>query len=219
MTQYRSTMTEFFNIHTHSLIHPETEILSLSPEACPIPPSAIQASVGIHPWELTEENASMLWKRLQEQITDSRIVAIGECGLDKLKGPSLELQTALFKQEALLAEERSLPLIMHCVKAYNELIHLKKEIRPNKAWFIHGFRGKEALATDSIRHGFYLSIGAHFQENTIKAIPLDRLFIETDESKESIGSIYQRIAETQGISLQKLTASINKNVREVFFKR
>ena len=219
MTQYRSTMTEFFNIHTHSLIHPETEILSLSPEACPIPPSAIQASVGIHPWELTEENASMQWKRLQEQITDSRIVAIGECGLDKLKGPSLELQTALFKQEALLAEERSLPLIIHCVKAYNELIQLKKEIRPNQPWIIHGFRGKEALATDCIRHGFYLSIGAHFQENTIKAIPLDRLFIETDESKESIGSIYQRIAETQGISLQKLTASINKNVREVFFKR
>ena len=219
MTQYRSTMTEFFNIHTHSLIHPETEILSLSPEACPIPPRAIQASVGIHPWELTEENASMLWKRLQEQITDSRIVAIGECGLDKLKGPSLELQTALFKQEALLAEERSLPLIIHCVKAYNELIQLKKEIRPNQPWIIHGFRGKEALATDCIRHGVYLSIGAHFQENTIKAIPLDRLFIETDESKESIGSIYQRIAETQGISLQKLTASINKNVREVFFKR
>ena len=212
-------MTDFFNIHTHSLTHPETEILSLSPEACPIPPHVVHASIGIHPWELTEENANTLWQNLQERTTDPRVVALGECGLDKLKGPSIELQTALFKQEAQWAEEHSLPLIIHCVKAFNELIQLKKEIRPYQPWIIHGFRGKEALAMDCIRHGFYLSMGAHFQENAIKAIPLDRLFIETDESEENIKIIYQCIAGILGISQQKLVEAINKNVREVFFKR
>ena len=212
-------MADFFNIHTHVSVHPESEILSLAPEELSTDNRSLYASVGIHPWTLTKENADIQWNALHESIKDKRIVAIGECGLDKLKGPSMELQTAVFKQEAALAEDSSLPLIIHCVKAFNELIQLKKEISPRQSWIIHGFRGKLPLALDCIRHGFYLSIGSHFQENTLKTIPLDRLFIETDESEESIGSIYQRVAETKGISQQELLEAINKNVREVFFKR
>lgn len=211
-------MADFFNIHTHVSVHPESEIRSLAPEELSTDNRSFYVSVGIHPWTLTEENANIQWKALRESIKDKRIVAIGECGLDKLKGPFMELQTAVFKQEAALAEDSSLPLIIHCVKAFNELIQLKKEISPCQPWIIHGFRGKLPLALDCIRHGFYLSIGSHFQENTLKAIPLDRLFIETDESEESIGSIYQGIAETKGISQQELLEAINKNVREVFFK-
>ena len=211
-------MADFFNIHTHVSVHPESEILSFAPEELSTDNRSFYASVGIHPWTLTEENADIQWKALRESIKDKRIVAIGECGLDKLKGSSMELQTAVFKQEAALAEDSSLPLIIHCVKAFNELIQLKKEISPCQPWIIHGFRGKLPLALDCIRHGFYLSIGSHFQENTLKTIPLDRLFIETDESEESIGSIYQRVAETKGISQQELLEAINKNVREVFFK-
>ena len=211
-------MADFFNIHTHVSVHPESEILSLAPEELSTDNRSLYASVGIHPWTLTKENADIQWEALRESIKDKRIIAIGECGLDKLKGPSMELQTAVFKQEAALAESSSLPLIIHCVKAFNELIQLKKEISPRQSWIIHGFRGKLPLALDCIRHGFYLSIGSHFQENTLKTIPLDRLFIETDESEESIGSIYQRVAETKGISQQELLEAINKNVREVFFK-
>ena len=219
MIQFLRTMTDFFNIHTHTSVHPESEILSLAPEELSTDNRSVYASVGIHPWTLTEESADIQWETLRESVKDKRIVAIGECGLDKLKGPSIALQTAVFKQEAALAENCSLPLIIHCVKAFNELIQLKKEISPRQPWIIHGFRGKLPLAMDCIRHGFYLSIGSNFQENALKAIPLDRLFIETDESDESIGSIYQRIAETKGISLQELAEAINKNVREVFFKR
>ena len=211
-------MADFFNIHTHVSVHPESEILSLAPEELSTDNRSLYASVGIHPWTLTKENADIQWNALHESIKDKRIVAIGECGLDKLKGPSMELQTAVFKQEAALAEDSSLPLIIQCVKAFNELIQLKKEISHRQSWIIHGFRGKLPLALDCIRHGFYLSIGSHFQENTLKTIPLDRLFIETDESEESIGSIYQRVAETKGISQQELLEAINKNVREVFFK-
>ena len=211
-------MADFFNIHTHVSVHPESEILSLAPEELSTDNRSFYASVGIHPWTLTEENADIQWKALCESIKDKRIVAIGECGLDKLKGPSMELQTAVFKQEAALAEDSSLPLIIHCVKAFNELVQLKKAISPRQPWIIHGFRGKLPLALDCIRHGFYLSIGSHFQENALKVIPLERLFIETDESEESIGSIYQRVAETKGISLQELIEAINKNLREVFFK-
>lgn len=218
MILFHKIMENFFNIHTHTSIQPETEILSLSPEQLSTDIHVVYASVGIHPWNLTLEDSEHQWEALCQSVKDKRTIAIGECGLDKLKGPSLELQTAIFKQEAALAENSSLPLIIHCVKAFNELILLKKEISPRQPWIIHGFRGKLSLALDCIRHGFYLSIGSRFQTDTLKAIPLEQLFIETDESEESIGSIYQRIAETKGISLQELTEAINKNVREVFFK-
>ena len=211
-------MVDFFNIHTHVSVHPESEILSLAPEELSTDNRSFYASVGIHPWTLTEENADIQWETLHESIKDKRIVAIGECGLDKLKGPSMELQTAIFKQEATLAENCSLPLIIHCVKAFNELIQLKKEISPCQPWIIHGFRGKLPLTLDCIRHGFYLSIGSRFQADALKAIPLDRLFIETDESEESVRSIYHRIAEVKRISLEELAEAINKNVRKVFFK-
>lgn len=209
---------DFFNIHTHSLVHPESEILAQSPDLFPSDKLPVYTSIGIHPWFLTEENAESQWKALQKQVSHPSVLAIGEGGLDKLKGPDMELQVKILKQQVALSEEKSLPLIIHCVKAFNELIQLKKELRPHQPWIIHGFRGKEALAIDCIRHGFYLSYGEHFQENALKATPQEKLFIETDESEVPIQEIYQSIALVHGIGLQELMESVKKNVKEVFFK-
>lgn len=209
---------DFFNIHTHSLVHPESEILAQSPDLFPSDKLPIYTSIGIHPWFLTEENAESQWKALQKQVSHPSVLAIGEGGLDKLKGPDMELQVKILKQQVALSEEKSLPLIIHCVKAFNELIQLKKELRPHQPWIIHGFRGKEALAIDCIRHGFYLSYGEHFQENALKATPQEKLFIETDESEVPVQEIYQSIALVHGIGLQELMESVKKNVKEVFFK-
>lgn len=209
---------DFFNIHTHSLVHPESEILAQSPDLFPSDKLPVYASIGIHPWFLTEENAESQWKALQKQVSHPSVLAIGEGGLDKLKGPDMELQVKILKQQVALSEEKSLPLIIHCVKTFNELIQLKKELRPHQPWIIHGFRGKEALAIDCIRHGFYLSYGEHFQENALKATPQEKLFIETDESEVPVQEIYQSIALVHGIGLQELMESVKKNVKEVFFK-
>lgn len=209
---------DFFNIHTHSLVHPESEILAQSPDLFPSDKLPVYTSIGIHPWFLTEENAESQWKALQKQVSHPSVLAIGEGGLDKLKGPDMELQVKILKQQVALSEEKSLPLIIHCVKAFNELIQLKKELRPHQPWIIHGFRGKEALAIDCIRHGFYLSYGEHFQENALKATPQEKLFIETDESGIPVQEIYQSIALVHGIGLQELMESVKKNVKEVFFK-
>lgn len=209
---------DFFNIHTHSLVHPESEILAQSPDLFPSDKLPVYTSIGIHPWFLTEENAESQWKALQKQVSHPSVLAIGEGGLDKLKGPDMELQIKILKQQVALSEEKSLPLIIHCVKAFNELIQLKKELRPHQPWIIHGFRGKEALAIDCIRHGFYLSYGEHFQENALKATPQEKLFIETDESEVPVQEIYQSIALVHGIGLQELMESVKKNVKEVFFK-
>ena len=208
-----------FDIHTHQ---PDCNfnqaIASFSIGTEPMDDRAVYASVGIHPWHLTEADADNRLQTLEEALKQERVVALGEAGLDRLQGCSLDVQTAVFRQEIILAEEHRLPLVIHCVRAFNELLQLKKELRPVQPWIIHGFRGKESVAREVLRHGCYLSFGEKFQPDALRAVPDDRLFIETDESPESIDDICRRIAEARGVSPEELAAVIDKNVRKVFFK-
>ena len=207
---------DFFNIHTHIAKHPANEILSADVSSFSAIGKNEFLSVGIHPWYL--DDAENQLDLLRKAIENKQVVAIGESGLDKLKGPSMDLQTTVFKKQIALSEEYHLPMVIHCVKAYNELIQIKKSTHPHQPWIIHGFRGKEALAKECILHGFHLSFGAYYQEDALRAVPIEKLFVETDESDMTIEEIYLRIAHTRGIELEELTESIKKNVERVFFK-
>ena len=210
---------DFFNIHTHITKHPESEILSADVLSFSSIGKNKYLSVGIHPWYLADNDAENQLESLRKAIGNRQVVAIGECGLDKLKGPSMELQASVFRKEIALAEEHNLPMVIHCVKAYNELVQIKKSTHPQQPWIIHGFRGKEALAKECLQHGFHLSFGAYFQEDALRAVPVEKLFVETDESGMAIEEVYLRIARTRGMELEELTESIKKNVERVFFKR
>lgn len=208
-----------FDIHTHSLsaCFPQS-IVSLDVMSLPMDERIVHASVGIHPWFLTEDDADIRLQALQEAMKDSRIFALGEAGLDKLKGPAFGIQTRIFREEIALAEKHRLPMVIHCVKAFNELIRLKKELMPGQPWIVHGFRGKASVAVELLRHGCWLSYSALYQEEALKVTPVSRLFIETDESGEPIESIYRRIAASLGVSTEVLAEVLKKNVQEVFFK-
>ena len=210
---------DFFDIHTHQ---PDCNfnqaIASFSIGTEPMNDRAVYASVGIHPWFLTEDDADIRLQALQEAMKDSRILALGEAGLDKLKGPAFGIQTRIFREEIALAEKHRLPMVIHCVKAFNELIRLKKELMPGQPWIVHGFRGKASVAVELLRHGCWLSYSALYQEEALKVTPVSRLFIETDESGEPIESIYRRIAASLGVSTEVLAEVLKKNVQEVFFK-
>jgi len=209
----------YFDIHTHAIPeHPSQAIVSVNIDDLPIAKDIQFVSIGIHPWYLTEENAVDQWKTLKESVNEARIKAIGEAGLDKLRGASIKLQTSIFQEEIALAETYHLPMVIHCVRAFNELMQIKKESKPKQPWIIHGFRGKPSIAQELLKHGCWLSFGSNYQEESVRITPLNRLFIETDEAEESIENIYQRIAHTRGISLEELTEGVKKNVQEVFFK-
>ena len=80
-----------------------------------------------------------------------------------------------------LSEKNSLPLILHVVKAFPEIIALKKELKPRQPWIIHGFRGKPELAKELHRHGFFLSLGERHNPDAAAIIPAERLLLESDE--------------------------------------
>lgn len=59
----------------------------------------------------------------------------------------------------MFGREAGKPLVIHLVKAVDELLKVKRDLRPSNPWIIHGFRGKAALAEEYLKHGFYLSFG------------------------------------------------------------
>lgn len=212
MTLYLDSIMTLLDIHTHhSSTISDNTIINCYPEDF-LPCDGKNYSVGIHPWQA--EKASDAWFiKLTECAHHKQVVAIGEAGIDKLTNTPLSIQIDLFKQQALLAESVKKPLIIHVVKAMEELLKLKKEINPKQPWIIHGFRGKAEMADVYLKHNFYLSFGEHFQEKALQITPLERLFIETDESALSIEKIYQKIADSRGEEMEFLAENVKNNGR------
>lgn len=180
------------DVHTH---HPGREgaIINLAPGEMPV--DGLIYSAGLHPWD-TALPDSEIDSRLDEIIrlaARREIVAIGESGLDRLRGASLDRQEALFRRQVAISESECKPMILHVVKAFPEIMRLRRELAPAQPWVIHGFRGKPQLAAELLHEGFYISLGERFNRETAEIIPADRLFVETDESRLSVEEIAARL--------------------------
>lgn len=160
---------------------------------------------------------------LETYLNDPGLLAIGECGLDKTVATDLARQIVLFEQHIALSEKWRKPIIIHCVRAYNELLRIKKRCKPKQAWIIHGFNNKPPVAEQLLKHGCYLSLGKallHPFSNaakTLETMPLDRLFLETDDADDiSISAIYAAAATIAGSSVDDLKQRIFDNFTHVF---
>lgn len=173
-------------------------------------------SCGVHPWYSTNSESQL--SDLDEIVKDAAVVAIGETGLDKLKGVSLEVQESIFRHHILLSEKYQKPLIVHCVKAWDQLIAIYKATKPQMPWVIHGYRGNPQQAQQLISLGIRFSIGEKYNEDVVRLIPSSSLFCETDMSSNSISQIYDRVAGTRDISKQELISLIENNVKKTFCK-
>lgn len=179
-------------------------------------------SVGIHPWHIPATVTPAIRHEmdiLAFLAGHPQVLAIGEAGLDKLAGAPQAVQVEVFEYQARLSMELGKPLVIHLVKAVDELLKLKQQIRPANPWIIHGFRGKAVLAKEYLRHGFYLSFGEKYQEEALRITPSDRLFLETDESDVPIADLYSRAAQARCVSLSELTEAVQENIAKVFFKQ
>ncbi len=191
--------------HSHSLR--KNAIVSVTPHE--ELHSGYSYSTGIHPWE-SEKDFDMQY--LEIIITDPHILAVGETGLDKLRGAQLKHQIPLFEKHIELSERHCKPLIIHCVKAYQQLIEIKKHMSPQQPWIIHGFRQNPQVAEMLLGNGIYLSIGEHFNEESVKIIPADRLLIETDMSRLNIESIASMVARTRETDFQQILDTCASNI-------
>ena len=155
-------------------------VVSISPSDPMLPRGTY--SVGIHPWA-TEGGAPSLaeLKKLVGVARDPRVVAIGECGFDRLRGGDIALQQPLFDFHAKLAARLGKPLIIHAVRSTDLLLAAARRLRPESGtWIIHGFRGKAATARQLLDAGFAMSLGERFNPELLEIIPPERLYRETD---------------------------------------
>lgn len=211
------------NIHTHSPTglpdRLEIESVYFGQDKTPIAPLR---SVGLHPWFLDPMvfEKAKIW--LQEQSIMPSVQAIGEAGLDKVCQTPWDLQVRAFQSCVEISEAVKKPLIIHCVRAFNEIIALKKAWKPRQTWIFHGFDKNGSTADMLLRAGCCLSFGAAlFREKShaaecLQAIPADRFFLETDDADLSIEEVYARAAFLLGGTIKELELLVEGNFRSHF---
>ena len=133
------------DIHTHDPSRADSAIINISPNEDILP--GTYYSMGIHPWDTPNVTQTML-DALASKAHNKQIVAIGETGLDALRGGEIASQIELFKFHIELSEQLEKPLIIHAVRTFPLIIKLKQELKPRQPWIIHGFRGKPEQAQE-----------------------------------------------------------------------
>jgi TatD DNase family protein len=214
----------YIDIHTHSPASSGNpiQIINLFPEQSMIPLAAHSFySVGWHPWFLKEELVDEYLYIVSIASQRQEVLAVGECGLDHLSKVPFPLQKEVFRQQALIAERVGKPLLIHCVRASNEVIRIKKELKPKVPWIIHGFNSNLITGRALLRNDFYLSLGVDLLKDFSNArkflpeIPLDRLFFETGDMEIAIEEIYQIGA--MKLNMSALIMQIELNFNKVFY--
>ena len=172
-------------------------------------------------------------------LSNDRVVAIGEIGLDYYYRPKTknrleqfkELQKKVFVEQLDLAQELDLPVLVHCRMAHNDVLEILGK-RENKG-VIHCFTGNWEEAQKYINLGFYLGInGIIFKfdiDEVIKKTPLDKILVETDcpyltppiagvERNEPIfvRHVVQKIADLRGVSFDEVASATTVNSKKLF---
>lgn len=216
-------MIDFLDIHTHKSTEKpgitSVQSLSLTNDIFLAMPKKKLISIGLHPWYAKLDQLELEMKYLRVLAKQSNVKFIGECGLDKLKGESLFNQILILKKQIALAEELNKPLILHCVKAFDELIALKKELNIKVPIIIHGFNKNEELGEQLLAKGFWLSFGEAVLNKKSSLVKLiqktDNFFLETDDSGNSIEEIYHAVAYLKKCTINELKARIFANFKKL----
>lgn len=204
---------QFFDFHHHKKNVPNG-IYNLN--FGETPPEKLY-SVGIHPKDIKKEDEIQQLEWLQNNITEN-CFAIGECGLDSLVNMEMSSQEDFFLKQINIANEFRKPIIIHCVRKFYEVISFKKKTK--QAMIIHGFNKKESIAEDLLKNNFYLSFGKAVLynlslQNTLKKVPINKIFLETDNDSFEIEELYQKVAEIKEISLDGLNKQIFENLQTI----
>lgn len=208
-------MMRFPNCHTHITSQPETEILNVGTKMS----SVVYHSIGIHPWDAGTYDPIQFVNQVEANMTE-KCLAIGEIGLDKLQGSTIEVQLKTFIPQVELAKKMDLPVLIHCVRTWDEIRKLHQQIKPNEPWIYHGF-AKATIVDEVIDAGFMISLGSNIMVHPkaqfmLDAIPDDKLLLETDDKEIPIEEIASHVANLKNLSLQEMNHLLRTNFSNTF---
>jgi len=176
-------------------------------------------SVGWHPW-FSDLFTSDSENALASFLKAENVVAIGETGLDRSVDVPFSVQMSAWISHFNLAQKHSLPLIIHCVKAYYDLVPFCK--RSSVPLLFHGYRGnlgitQTLLDCEQVWFSFGKDLLSRPQSRAIFAqIPVSRILLETDNCGLPIARIYEKAAALLHLSLDDLQVEMKKNALRFF---
>ena len=195
---------------------------------------AVFSSCGVHPLYEEPLDESLLLS----YAADDQVVAIGETGLDFFYSPETKTQQiALFRTQIRVAKKLNKPLIIHTRGARQETLDiLREEGAEQVGGVLHCFTESLEMAEAAMALGFYISVsGIVTFKNTkelqevVKAIPLERLLVETDspylapvpyrgqENEPAFTrNVAEFVAELRGISIEALASATTDNFFDLF---
>lgn len=190
--------SQYVNIHTH---RPTGRGIELR-------------TAGVHPWHADTEEVETLTPLAPE------VQAVGETGLDFLRGPDHARQAEVFRAQLALAEEHDLPVVLHSVKAFEPVMDCLARYCL-RAVIFHGFIGSPEQAARAVERGYYLSFGqrSFASHKTVEAFcrtPLDRIFFETDDGDTPIEKVYAHAAVVRGLCVDELREATLRNYERIF---
>jgi TatD DNase family protein len=179
-------------------------------------------SVGLHPWHLKtpDENNEMM-QMVEDALEFDHVCFVGECGLDKKVEIDFDEQMRVFSAQAIIAEEFKRPLIIHCVKAHNKVFELHRKLHPEMPWIMHGYNGNVQITQQLAQHGILFSFGKSLFDGksksieSLKYLPMEKIFFETDEFDGAVDQIYERAATIKNVSPDILKIEVWNNFNRI----
>ncbi len=205
----------------------------------------IYTTCGISPNDIpqTEEE---LWKNIdkinvlvEENLTDKKILAIGEIGLDYYWEKDLkrrELQRQAFIKQIQMANTFKLPIVIHTREAVMDTLEILKENKVNKAGVFHCCPLNRELVKEALKLGFYISFAGPVTfknsknaNEIIEMVPNDKMLIETDSpylapepvrgtrnDPRNVKFVAQKIADVKKMPLEEIARITYENTRKIF---
>lgn len=215
-------------------------------QLCQTYPGYCYAMIGLQPEEVRQDWREVL-QMMKAELDASRrgdehtvpYIAIGECGLDYYWSREYEKEQLLaFEEQVKWSIETQLPLMIHCRKAQNELLHILKAYEKDlPGGVFHCFTGNRQEAEAYLRfEKFVLGVGgvstfksSHLREDLPAVVPLDRIVLETDspymapvpyrgKRNESafVLEVLRTLSKAYGVSDEEMAEQTNANVRRIF---
>jgi len=209
-------MDTYIDLHTHHQDSAEDvlPVYNLMLNDICTPPTGL-FSAGLHPWHADQLSPEELSLQLDQLLTNTNMVAIGETGLDKVCAIPFQLQQDIFNLHLEKAAKNNQPVVIHCVKAWEELIEITDGYHLTR--ILHGYSGSMELTKRLLAKGFCFSVGKEILnpsskiQRSIQAIPLTSIFCETDDSAISIQAIYEGVGTALKIKTEELRVALFDN--------
>lgn len=179
-----------------------------------------QFVIGIHPWDIDVSHSKLQLSQLREYLLNKKNVGLGECGLDRSIETDFELQVDILHEQFKLAKEYKLQfIVIHCVRAYSDIVSIYKDSNLKCPLIFHDYNGNENITRDLLKRGFFFSVGIKsITDNKRKSfhslsiIPVSNIFFETDNSSLPINQVYEEYALFKGINVEDLKNQVWKNL-------